>query len=189
MADGTGLRPLYPEADYEWITHEAVITKDEVAIAIIALRKPKIDGQLVEPNSPVPVSAWGPAGGGDKPTGVGIVNLRTREIRIVGQVPFGDPGRSIWHVNGSPDGRWAVADDFQYRTWLIDRHDGEMMLLADNGHKTTAADHQHPTFSADSTRIEIQSAMLSENGRSLNICVIPVPKAWLARTYTDKAPE
>jgi oligogalacturonide lyase len=189
MADGTGLRPLYPEADYEWITHEAVITKDEVAIAIIALRRPKIAGQLVEPNSPVPVNAWGPAGGGDKPTGVGIVNLRTREIRLVGQVPFGDPGRSIWHVNGSPDGRWAVADDFQYRTWLIDRHSGEMILLSDNGHKTTAADHQHPTFSADSTRIEIQSAMLSENGRALNICVIPVPKTWLARHYSDKAPE
>src|SRR5450432_1013547 len=28
-ADGTGLRPLYPEAPYEWITHEAVISKDE----------------------------------------------------------------------------------------------------------------------------------------------------------------
>jgi oligogalacturonide lyase len=189
MADGTGLRPLYPEADYEWITHEAVITKDEVAIAIIALRKPRIEGQPVDANAPVPPSSWGPAGGGDKPTGVGIVNLRTREMRIVGQVPFGDPGRSIWHVNGSPDGRWAVADDFQFRTWLIDRHSGEMMLLSDNGHKTTAADHQHPTFSADSTRIEIQSAMLSENGRALNICVIPVPKTWLARTYTTKAPE
>jgi oligogalacturonide lyase len=38
MADGTGLRPLYPEASYEWITHEAVITKDEVAIAIMGHR-------------------------------------------------------------------------------------------------------------------------------------------------------
>jgi oligogalacturonide lyase len=28
-------RPLYPEADYEWVTHEAVITKDEVAIAVM----------------------------------------------------------------------------------------------------------------------------------------------------------
>ena len=37
-ADGSGLRPLYPEAPFEWITHEAVITKDEVAIAIIGHR-------------------------------------------------------------------------------------------------------------------------------------------------------
>src|SRR5450759_1791774 len=39
LADGTGLRPLYPESQYEWITHEAVISKDEVAIAIMGHRK------------------------------------------------------------------------------------------------------------------------------------------------------
>ena len=107
-------------------------------------------------------------------------------MRIVGQVPMGNPGRSVWHVNGSPDGRWAVADDFQYRVWLYDRTNGEMMLLADMGHMTTAADHIHPTFNADSTKIEIQSAMLSEDKRSLNICVVPVPEAWLKRTYSGK---
>ena len=96
---------------------------------------------------------------------------------------------SIWHVNGSPDGRWAVADDFRYRLWLIDRHTGEMIVLADLGQKMTAADHIHPTFSLDSTRIEIQCAMLSENNRSLNICIVPVPKTWLNRTYSNKAPE
>ncbi|MEY2878780.1 MAG: hypothetical protein RLZZ15_1160 [Verrucomicrobiota bacterium] len=200
MADGTGLRPLYPEADYEWVTHEAIITRDEVAIALIALRRPTFPGAPAEPPRERPAGAapragrggntegdptqsWGPAGTGDHPTGLAIVNLRTREMRIAGQVPFGDPGRSAWHVNGSPDGRWAVMDDFQYRLWLIDRRTGETVLLSDNGHKTTAQDHQHPTFSADSTRIEIQSAMLSENGRSLNICVVPVPPSWLARTY------
>lgn len=173
MADGTGLRPLYPEQPFEWITHEAVITKDEVAIAIIALRKP---GATF-------MSAWGPAGTDDHPTGVGIVNLRTREMRIIGQLPEGDPGRSIWHVNGSADGRWACADDFKYRLWLIDRHSHEMILLASMGEKTTAADHIHPTFNAAGTEIEIQSAMISSDNRSLNICVVPVPKSWLARSY------
>ena len=177
MADGTGLRPLYPEAEYEWITHEAVITKDEVAIAILCH------------NAVGTKNDWGIAGTAEHPTGVGIVNLRTREMRIVGQIPVGNPGRSIWHVNGSADGRWAAADDFMYRLWLIDRHTGEMILLADNGHKRTAQDHQHPTFNADGTKIEIQSAMLSEDNRSLNICVVPLPKTWLARTYSDKAPE
>jgi oligogalacturonide lyase len=189
MADGTGLRPIYPEQPFEWITHEAVITKDEVAFAMIALRKPSVPGQPEPQNVPQAGGGWGPAGTGDHPTGLAIVNLRTREMRIVSQVPIGNPGRSFWHVNGSPDGRWATADDFQYRTWLIDRHTGETILIADDGHKTTASDHQHPTFSPDSTKIEIQSAMLSSDGRALNICIIPVPKTWLARTYSDKAPE
>ncbi len=177
-ADGSGLRPLYPEAPYEWITHEAVITKDEVALAILAHRQPGVGVDKPDP--------WGPSGAGDHPTGLGIVNLRTREMRIAGQVPMGNPGKSVWHVGGSPDGRWVCADDFQYRLWLIDRHTGEMVLLADLGHVVTAADHIHPTFSADSTRIEIQCAMLAENKRTLNICVVPVPDAWLKRTYTDR---
>jgi oligogalacturonide lyase len=196
MADGTGLHPVYPEQRFDWVTHEAVISKDEVAIAILGLRKPVFEGAPPSPglpgreNSTLPPSmSQNPAGGDDHPTGVGIVNLRTREMRIIGQVPIGNPGRSIWHVNGSGDGRWAAADDFLFRLWLIDRHTGEMVMLADMGHKTTAADHIHPTFSADGTKIEIQSAMLSPNGHSLNICVVPVPRSWLARTYTDKAPE
>src|SRR5690606_30485083 len=42
-ADGTGLRPLYPEAPYDWVTHEAVIGPDEVAIAILGHRDPGTD--------------------------------------------------------------------------------------------------------------------------------------------------
>jgi oligogalacturonide lyase len=202
MADGSGLRPLYPEAPYEWITHEAVITKDEVAIAILYLHPPVFPGSKPLPPRPTPppgsqaaggrrrsggTGDYGPVGDDAHPTGVGIVNLRTREMRIVGQVPIGDPGRSIWHVNGSADGRWAAADDFKYRLWIIDRHTGQMMLLASMGSVTTAADHIHPTFSADGTKIEIQSAMLSENNRSHNICVVPLPQSWLARTYSSVA--
>ncbi len=183
-ADGTGLRPLFPEAPFDWITHEAVITKDEVAIAMLYLRPPLGTPGRTGANS----NAWGTETGMDgHPTGVGIVNLRTREMRIIGQVPVGDPGRSIWHVNGSADGRWAAADDFRYRLWVIDRHTGQMMLLASMGEKTKAADHIHPTFSADGTKIEIQSAMLSADNRSLNIVVVPLPKSWLARNYGEHA--
>jgi oligogalacturonide lyase len=172
-SDGTGLRPLYPEPEYDWVTHEAVITKDEVAIAILGHR---------------PVGTrdeWGTAGTREHATGLGIVNLRTREMRIVGQTPSGS---GLWHVNGSSDGRWAVGDDFSRSLYLIDRHTGEMIRLT-TGHKETAADHPHPTFSADSTKIEIQSAMLSADNRSMNLCIVPVPKSWLARTYSEKAPE
>ena len=172
--DGTGMRPLYPEAPYEWITHEAVFSRDEVAIAIVCNRKPGVN------------DGWGTAGTPEHPTGLGIVNLRTGEMRIAGQVPPGNPGRSDWHVAGSPDGRWAAFDDFQYRLWLIDRRTGETALLADLGHRTTADDHIHPTFSLDSTKIEVQCAMLARDNRALDICVVPVPKSWLDRTYSEK---
>jgi oligogalacturonide lyase len=172
MADGTGLRPLYPEAPYEWVTHEAVITKDEVAFAILGHRKPGTN------------DAWGPASTREKPTGLAIANLRTREMRIVGQTPSGS---GLWHVHGSPDGRWAVGDDFARDLYLIDRNNSEMMLLT-AGHKTTASDHLHPTFKPDGTKIQIQSAMLSEDGKAMNICIVPVPKAWLKRTYPQRTP-
>ena len=178
-ADGTGMRPMYPEAPYEWITHEAFIGKDEVVIAILGHRSIA---------SATPTSDWGVAGTFEHPTGVGVVNLRTREMRLVGQVPAWSPGgHSDWHVAGSADGRWAASDDFEYEVWLYDRHSGEMNRLA--GPQNHGADHIHPTFSADGTKIEIQSALISKDKRSLNICVVPLPKAFLNRTYPVKVPE
>jgi oligogalacturonide lyase len=98
-------------------------------------------------------------------------------MKIAGQTKSGS---GLWHVSGSPDGRWAVGDDFSRSIYLIDRRTGEMMLLS-TGHKATASDHPHPTMSPDGTKIEIQSAMLSADNRSINICVIPVPESWLKR--------
>jgi oligogalacturonide lyase len=100
-------------------------------------------------------------------------------MTIVGQTTS---GTGLWHVSGSPDGRWAVGDDFSRSIYLIDRHTREMILLS-TGHKETAADHPHPTMSPDGTRIQIQSAMLSADNRSMNICTIPVPDSWLKRKY------
>lgn len=178
-SDGSGLRPLYRESDHEWVTHEAVISKDEVAIAIMGHRK--IDNRpadtLPNANNLGQEASWGHCGTREFPSGLGIVNLRTREMTIAGQT---DSGSGLWHVNGSSDGRWAVGDDFARNIYLIDRKTREMILLS-AGHKTTAADHPHPTFSPDGTRIEIQSAMLSEDGKSMNICIVHLPKSWLKK--------
>ncbi len=187
MSDGTGLRPLYPESEYEWVTHEAVISKDEVAIAIMGHRiiaginKNTAAGTPVSGANPGQETAWGPSGTREKPTGLAIVNLRTREMTIAGQTKSGS---GLWHVSGSPDGRWAVGDDFARNIYLIDRHTNEMILLS-AGHKQTAADHPHPTMSTDGTKIQIQSAMLSADNRSMNICIIPVPEEWLKRNYKN----
>jgi len=180
-SDGTGLRPLYPEASYEWVTHEAVITPDEVAFAILGHRKiPGTSGEAapgtaVQGANPGQESEWGNAGTREKPTGLAIVNIRTRQVIIAGQTK---EGSGLWHVAGSADGRFAAADDFARNLYLIDRRNGNMILLS-AGHKTTAADHVHPTFSPDGTRIQIQSAMLSSDNRSMNICIVPIPADWL----------
>ncbi|MFC0875643.1 hypothetical protein ACE01N_03565 [Saccharicrinis sp. FJH2] len=180
-ADGTGLRPLYPESPYEWVTHEAVITPDEVAFAIMGHRKIPGTNDTAKPgtgvkgSNPGQETEWGPCGTREKPTGLGIVNINTREMTIAGQIPYGS---GFWHVSGSPDKRFVVGDNFNRDIYLINRDTHQMRLLS-TGHKPTASDHPHPTFSPDGTRVEIQSAMLSEDNKSMNICVIYIPEAWL----------
>lgn len=170
QADGTGLRPLFPENEYDWVTHEVIVGPDEVAFAILGHRNIGVDDD------------WGKAASRLRPTGLGIVNLRTNETYIEGQTRAGS---GLWHVHASPDGRWAVGDDFARNLWLIDRRTHEMRLLT-TGHKPSARDHVHPTFSMDGTRIQIQSAMLAEDDRALNICIVPVPEDWLNRTYDER---
>lgn len=165
---GGEIESLYPEAEYEWVTHEAIISPDEVAIAIMGHRN---IGDSAD---------WGPSGSREKPTGLGIVNLRTKEMRMAGQTRSGS---GLWHVHGSADGRWAVGDDFSRSLYLIDRTTDEMLLLS-AGHKTNARDHVHPTFSPDGTKVQIQSAMLSEDDRSLNICIVYLPDSLLERDYS-----
>lgn len=180
-SDGTGLRPLYPESEYEWVTHEAVISVDEVAIAIMGHRKipntsgNNVKGTDVKGANPGQEIEWGPSGTREKPSGLGIVNINSREMTIAGQIPTGS---GFWHVCGSADKRFVAGDDFDRNIYLINRQTHEMMLLSTR-HKTTAADHPHPTFSPDGTRIQIQSAMLSDDNKSMNICIIPVPEKWL----------
>jgi oligogalacturonide lyase len=177
-ADGSNLRPIYRETEHDWVTHEAVISADELVIAIIGHRpigsgeKKEIDGL----ESFALSDDWGPAGTKEYPTGIAVVNMRTRELTLEGQVD----GDNFWHVAGSQDGHWVAGDDFARELWIIDRHTKERILLT-AGHKTTARDHVHPTFKPDGTEIEIQSAMLSEDGRSMNICIVRLPQQLIDR--------
>lgn len=184
-SDGSGLRPLYPEAPYEWVTHEVVITPDEVAFAIMGHRK--ISGNqdtasIKDVYNLGQEKEWGNTGTREKPTGLAVVNIKTREMFIAGQIPYGS---GFWHVTGSSDGRFLAGDDFDREIYLIDRHTHEMILLS-AGHKTTARDHPHPSFSPDGTKILIQSAMLSGDGKSMNLCIIPIPDELLKRNYKSK---
>ena len=157
--DGSGNRPLYVETPDEWITHETVATKDEVMFLII--------GHLPYLR--------------EHPTGIAVINLRTNQMKILGQVEEDMHGRGtggFWHCNGSPDGNWAVGDTFQGNIYLIDRHNGERILLTTD-HKMKP-DHAHPIFSPDSRRVAIQSGLLTD-GKSLDLMVVDIPEKLLKR--------
>lgn len=153
MADGSRNRPLYVETPDDWVTHEAVITQDEVVFNIL--------GHQARLRTHA--------------TGIAVINLRNDQIRLYGEVdeqsPNGRPG-AFWHCNGSADGRWLVGDTFAGNLWLIDRRTREMTLLSTD-HKMRP-DHAHPTFSPDSKRVLIQSGLLSD-GKSLDLMTIAVP--------------
>ena len=179
-SDGTGLRPVYDELENDWVTHEAVITPDEVAFAVMGhrpIRRQSASGDTSNQRPERPDDGWGPSGTRAHFGGLGISNLRTGEVYLAGQTKSGS---GLWHVHGSADGRFAAGDDFRRDIWLIDRKSNEMILLS-AGHKATAQDHPHPTFSPCGTKIQIQSAMLSEDNRSMNIVVIRLPQEWLDR--------
>ncbi len=179
--DGTGLRPLYPESKYEWVTHEAVISEDEVAFAIMGHREipngtvEVAEGTDVKGVNPGQEKSWGPCGTREKPTGLGVVNINSRAMLIEGQIPYGS---GFWHVSGSPDKKFLIGDNFKRELYLINRETSEMVLLS-AGHKATADDHTHPTFCPDGSRIEIQSAMLSEDDKTMGICIVYLPEEML----------
>ena len=151
-ADGSNNRPVYVETPDEWITHETVSGRDELMFNIM--------GHLPYLR--------------EKPTGIAVVNLRTRQMKLLGQIEE-NMGRGqqggFWHSNGSPDGRWATGDTFRGSVYLLNRETGERILLT-TGHRMRP-DHAHPIFSPDSKRILIQSGMLTD-GRALNLMVVGV---------------
>jgi len=157
--DGSGNRPLYVETPDEWITHETVSGPDEVMFMII--------GHL-------PYLRL-------RPTGIAVINLRNDQMKILGQMeetmPNGGTG-GYWHVNGSPDGKWAVGDNFQGSIYVLDRKTGEQVLLTTD-HKMRP-DHTHPIFGPDSKRVLIQSGHLSD-GQHLDLMTVTIPEALLTR--------
>ncbi len=155
--DGSNFRPLFVESESDWVTHEAVVGKDEVMFNLIG-HQPRLR---------------------KNPTGIAVINLRTDAMRVIGQLDEieGDAAKpssfgGFWHCNGSFDGKWAVGDTFQGNLWLINRQTSEMKLLTTD-HKMRP-DHLHPTFKDDGSKILVQSGHFT-NGSRLQLMLIPVP--------------
>lgn len=153
-ADGSNNRPVYVETPDEWITHETVAGSDELMFNIM--------GHLPYLR--------------EHPTGIAVVNLRTKQMKLLGQVEEnmgnGQQG-GFWHCNGSPDGKWATGDTFRGSVYVINRQTGERTMLT-TGHRMRP-DHTHPIFSKDSKRVLIQSGMLTD-GKMLNLMLVQVPE-------------
>ncbi len=168
-ADGTGNRPLFEEGPLDWVTHEAVVTRDEVMF------------NLIGHQARLRV----------RPTGIAVVNLRTNAMQLIGQIEERDPDPNdlgvnaagkdsyggFWHCNGSPDGKWAAGDTFMGNVYLINRATGQRTLLSTD-HKMKP-DHCHPTFDPASTRMLIQSGHFTD-GKRLSLIVLPIPTEMLA---------
>jgi oligogalacturonide lyase len=171
-ADGTGFRPLFEEGPLDWVTHEVVVTPDEIMF------------NLIGHQARLRV----------RPTGIAVLNLRTNAVQVLGQIDerggaadlalpaenaAGDDSYGgFWHCNGSRDGRFAVGDTFTGKVYLIDRRDGRRVLLTVD-HKMRP-DHAHPTFSDDGTRVLIQSGKFTD-GQRLQVVVVPVPDELLKK--------
>lgn len=146
-ADGAGLRPFYKETYGEWVTHEVWWGPDKAIFTIW----PYDDAHKKLPH------------------GIACADLATGPegaMTILSQYP-------AWHTHGSPDGRWAMGDDFDRNIWLVDVEKKERRLLTQGhlgkGFKT----HPHGSFTPDSRAIIFNS---SRNG-SEDILLAEIP-AW-----------
>lgn len=156
-ANGSGNRPLYREMEEEWVRHEVWVDPDHMYFEI---QKNNIlylaEGEKFQSM-------------GDRPSGIFSINVRTNEVRILGQI---NAEGGYEHCEGTSDGKWAVADTFLGDIYLINCITGEQTLLT-TGHQMKP-DHAHPTFSPDNRRILIQSGLLSD-GKTLNLITITIP--------------
>ena len=158
-ADGSGNRPLYKEAEGEWVRHEVWVDADHMYFEV---QKSNIlykdEGEKLQSSA-------------TRPTGIFSINVRTKEVKVLGQLA-GEGDEGFEHCDGSSDGKWAVADTYRGDIYLINIRTGEQTLLT-TGHKMEP-DHCHPTFSPDNKRILVQSGLLSD-GKTLNLMTITIP--------------
>lgn len=123
-ADGSENGPFYKETYDEWVTHEVWWGADKALFTIW----PKNEQMLA------------------KPHGIGYISINNRSLNILSQ-------KKYWHVGGSPDGKWAVGDNFEGEIYLINADTGRARLLTQGHRPLGATVHPHPSFSPDGSSV------------------------------------
>jgi oligogalacturonide lyase len=145
-ADGSDLKPMYKEVYEEWVTHEVWWNADNIIFTIW----PYNDTMK------------------EKPHGIATASLGTGpegKMKLLSQYP-------AWHTHGSPDGKWALGDDFDRNIWLVKVDTCERKLLTQGHLGGDYKTHPHGSFTPDSTGAVFTS---SKNGVE-NVFYVPIPE-------------
>ncbi len=133
-------RPLYPEKEDEWVTHEVFAGPDHILFNVMAhldrLQKNK--------------------------TGIFSLNLRNGEVKKYDQA--GDGG--YWHAAGTKDMKWAVGDTFNGNLYRLNLETGDVALLTASHRPTSKSPfsreaHSHHSISPDGKWVLFNSSMLT----------------------------
>ncbi len=136
-------RPAYREINSEWVTHEAWWSRDRIIFTIW----PYDDAHKRLPH------------------GVAWSDLRNESLNVLAQYP-------AWHTQGSPDGHWALGDDFKRNLWLIDMRTQERRLLTQGHLGEGCKTHPHASFTPDSHAIVFNSSHFGND----DIFYVPLPQ-------------
>ena len=136
-------RPFYKETYDEWATHEVWWGAGRAAFTI---------WPYDEEHRKLP-------------HGLASADLATGTLIVHSQFP-------AWHVHGSPDGRFAVADDMKRNIWLVEVATQERRLLTQGHNGEGFQTHPHPSFTPDGKAVVFNS---SHNGTE-DICLAEIPE-------------
>ncbi len=134
--------PFYKETYGEWVTHEVWWRPDRAIFTIWPY-----DEEHTQ-----------------KPHGILSADLKTGKPVLHSQY-------RAWHTHGSPDGKWAMGDDFDRNIWLVRVETGERRLLTQGHLGKGCKTHPHGSFTPDGKGIVFNS---SRNG-SENIFLAELP--------------
>ena len=141
-------QPFMKELREEWVTHEAWWGPDRIIFTVW----PYDDIRKAQPH------------------GIACTTLEAGpkgEMRVLAQYP-------AWHTHGSPDGRWAVGDDFDRNIWIVDVETLDRRLLTQGHNGEGFNTHPHPSFTPDNRGVLFNSS----RGGKETICYAQLPETW-----------